>query len=170
VAVSDPGLAAFGQLVYDRVFDLGWLYLHNFGSACFLISSLVNRIAVAHGYQSRVASCYVHVGGEQGAYLLGAQGMAKPGQIDGHAVCVVDERMILDFGLGNVRKGYRRDFPWGMAADYRRQDHVMGVAVIPGAETVIWKDDWQSPGSDEELARYAPHLEELFGQYAARFL
>jgi hypothetical protein len=170
VAVSDPGLAAFGQLVYDRVFDLGWLYLHNFGSACFLISSLVNRIAVAHGYQSRVASCYVHVGGEQGAYLLGAQGMAKPGQIDGHAVCVVDERMILDFGLGNVRKGYRRDFPWGMAADYRRQDHVMGAAVIPGAETVIWKDDWQSPGSDEELARYAPHLEELFGQYAARFL
>jgi hypothetical protein len=170
VAVSDPALAAFGQLLYDRVFDLGWLYLHNFGGACFLISSLVNRIAVAHGYQSRVASCYVHVGSEQGAYLLGAKGMAKPGQIDGHAVCVVDERMILDFGLGNVRKGYRRDFPWGLAADYRRQDHIMGATVIPGAETVIWKDDWQSPGSDEELARYAPHLEELFGQYAARFL
>lgn len=170
VSVSDPALAAFGQLLYDRVFDLGWLYLHNFGGACFLISSLANRIAIAHGYQSRVASCYVHVESGQGAYLLGAKGMAKPGQIDGHAVCVVDERMILDFGLGNVRKGYRRDFPWGLAADYRRQEHIMGATAIPGAETVIWKDDWQSPGSEEELARYAPHLEDLFGQYAARFL
>jgi hypothetical protein len=46
----------------------------------------------------------------------------------------------------------------------------MGATAIPGAENVIWKDDWQSPGTDEELARYAPHLEDLFGQYAARFL
>jgi hypothetical protein len=112
----------------------------------------------------------VDVNSGQGNYLLGAEGMAKPGQIDGHAVCVVDERMILDFGLGNVRKGYRRDFPWGIVADYRRQEHIMGAAVIPGAETVIWKDDWQSPGSDEELARYAPHIEDLFSHYAARFL
>jgi hypothetical protein len=170
MTVSDQGLAAFGKLVYDRIFDLGWLYLHNFGSACFMMASLVNRIAVAHGHQSRVASCYVDVSGAQARYLLGAQGMAGPGQIDGHAVCVIGERMIVDFGLGNVRKGYRRDFPWGLACDYQRDGHVMGSSVLPGAETVTWKDDWQSPGSAEELARYAPHLENLFGEYAARFL
>jgi hypothetical protein len=170
VDVSDADLAAFARLVYDRVFDLGWLYLHNFGSACFLMASLVNRIAAAHGYQSRIASCYVEVSNGHGSYLLGGEGLAKPGQIDGHAACVVGERVILDFGLGNVRKGYRRDFPWGVACEYRRDGYVMGATVIPGAESATWKDDWQSPGSDEELARYAPHLEDLFGQYAARFL
>lgn len=170
IEVSDPALAAFAKLVYDRVFDLGWLYLHNFGSACFLMASLVNRIAAAHGHESHIASCYVEVSNANGSYLLGGQGMAKPGQIDGHAACVVGGKLILDFGLGNVRKGYRRDFPWGVACDYRRDGHVMGSIVIPGAETAIWKDDWQSPGSDAELARYAPHIEELFGLYAARFL
>lgn len=38
---------------------------------------------------------------------------------------------------------------------------------VPGGETVTWKDDWQSPGSEAELARYAPHIENLAAQYVA---
>jgi hypothetical protein len=170
VAASDPAMNAFGKLLYDRIYDLGWLYLHNFGSACFLMASLVRRIAVAHGREARIASCYVEIAGQQQRYLLGAEGLAKPGQIDGHAVCVVDEAAILDFGLGNVRKGYRRDFHWGVVCDYRRDGVVMGAVAVPDRETVTWKDDWQSPSTDAELARYAPHIEQLFGEYASRFL
>jgi hypothetical protein len=170
VAASDPAMNAFGKLLYDRIYDLGWLYLHNFGSACFLMASLVRRIAVAHNRAARIASCYVEIAGQQQRYLLGAEGMAKPGQIDGHAVCVVDEAAILDFGLGNVRKGYRRDFHWGVVCDYRRDGVVMGAVAVPERETVTWKDDWQSPSTDAELARYAPHIEQLFGEYASRFL
>ncbi|MFL6672025.1 MAG: hypothetical protein ACJ8LG_01895 [Massilia sp.] len=46
---GDPGLGEFGRLLYDRIYDMGWIYLHNFGSACFLMASLVKRIAEAHG-------------------------------------------------------------------------------------------------------------------------
>lgn len=166
---SDPALGEFGRLLYDRIYDMGWVYLHNFGSACFLMASLVKRLAEAHGHSARIASCYVEIAHDEGRYLLGAEGFAKPGQIDGHAACIVDDAMILDFGLGNVRKGYRRDFHWGIACDYRRQDSVLGAVTVPGGERVTWKDDWQSPGSEAELAGYAPHIEGLFGQYLARF-
>lgn len=169
VSASDPALGQFASMLYDRIYDMGWLYLHNFGSACFLMASLVRRLAEAHGHAARIASCYVEIAHDEGQYLLGAQGYAKPGQIDGHAVCIVNEAVILDFGLGNVRKGYRRDFHWGVATDYRRQDSVLGAMTVRTGERVTWKDDWQSPGTDAELARYAPHIEDLFGEFVARF-
>lgn len=170
-----PELAGLGRVLYDRMYDLGWLYLHNFGSACFMMSSLVHRIALLHGHQARVASCHVEIEGRQQAdgqqarYLLGAPGFAKPGQIDGHAVCIIDEALVVDFGLGNVRKGYRRDFYWGAIGDLARNGPMLAHLVLPGGETMTWKDDWQSPGSDAELARYAPHMDDFAKQYLARF-
>jgi DNA-binding transcriptional ArsR family regulator len=169
VTATDPDLAALGRVLYDRVYDMGWLYLHNFGSACFLMASIVRRLAEAHGHSARIASCYVEVSGGANRYLLGAQGFAKQGQIDGHAVCVIDEKVIIDFGLGNIRKNYRRDFAWGAVSDYRREGVVLGTMLVPSGETVAWKDDWQSPGTEAELARYAPHIEGLFADYAERF-
>jgi hypothetical protein len=170
IGTDDGELAAFAQLVYDRVFDMGWLYLHNFGSVCFLMASLVRRIAAGHGIDARVASCYVEIADTGPRFSLGARGGAKPGQIDGHAAVVLDERLILDFGLGNVRKNYRRDFPWGAVLDYRRDGPVMGSTFANRKEVMTWKDDWQSPSSESELTRYAPFVEELFAQYAQRFL
>lgn len=168
VASSDPERAAFAELVFDRMHDLGWLYLYNYGAACFLVASLVRRIALAHGHQARVASCYVEIASDKGSYLLGAQGYAKPGQVDGHAVCIVDEALLVDFGLGNVRRSYRRGFPWGLACDAGRDGAVLAGLALPG-EQVRWKDDWQSPQTQAELDRYEPHLDGLLRQYQARF-
>ena len=170
LAVSDPGLAAFAQLVYDRVFDLGWLYLHNFGSVCFMMASLVRRIASEHGFDARVASCYVDITAPGVLYQLGAPGRAQPGQIDGHAAVVINDKVVLDFGLGNVRKGYRRDFPWGAAFDYQRDGAVLGGIAVRGGERATWKDDWQSPSTESELSAYAPIVEQLIPQYLQRFL
>jgi hypothetical protein len=166
---SDPALAAFGGVLYDRIYDMGWLYLHNFGGVCFLMASIVRRLAELHGHEARIASCYVEVIDGQTRYLLGGQGYAKPGQIEGHAACIVDESVILDFGLGNARKGYRRDFAWGVVCDYRRDGNVLGAITLPTGGTMAWKDDWQSPDTEAELARYAPHMDNLVGQYLARF-
>jgi hypothetical protein len=169
VATGDAALAEFAETLYDHFYDLGWLYLYNFGSACFLMASLVARAATAYGHRARVASCYAEILKGDKRYLLGAEGYARPGQIDGHAVCIVDESLMIDFGLGNVRRGYRRDFPWAIACDFRREGAVLGGITLAGGEIVNWKDDWQSPGSAEELARYAPHLEVLYAQYQSYF-
>jgi hypothetical protein len=170
LASSDAQMTAFARQMYDRVYDMGWLYLHNFGSVCFLMASLVRRIAEAHGYDARIASCHVEVQFPGGLYSLGGQGVAKPGQIDGHAACVINGSTLVDFGLGNIRKGYRRNFYWGVACDYRRDGAAIAQLALPGPHTMTWKDDWQSPGAHAEIARYAPFVENLFEQYAARFL
>lgn len=169
VVSEDDALRDFAESLYDHFYDLGWLYLHNFGAACFLMASLVARVATGYGYRARVASCNVEIAKDGGRYLLGAQGFAKPGQIDGHAVCILEESMLIDFGLGNVRRGYRRDFPWAVACDFRRNGAMLAGIALPTTETVIWKDDWQSPDSDSELARYAPHMGELYAQYESYF-
>lgn len=164
---SHAELGGLARVLYDRMYDLGWLYLHNFGSACFLMASLVCRLAQLHGRNARVASCYVEIQGQDRRYLLGAEGYAKPGQIDGHAVCIIDESVLVDFGLGNVRKGYRRDFHWGIVSDYRRDGATLARLEVPGGDIATWKDDWKSPGTEAELARYAPHIEGLAAEYVA---
>jgi hypothetical protein len=164
-----PDLADFGRLLYDRMYDLGWLYLHNYGSACFLVSSLVRRLAELHGRSARIVSGQVEILNRNQAFLLGAQGMAREGQVDGHAVCVIDDALVLDFGLGNVRKSYRRDFYWGAIADVRRDGAAFARVVLPDGVVMTWKDDWRSPGTDTELARYAPHLDGLAAQYIERY-
>ncbi|WP_449405767.1 hypothetical protein [Massilia phosphatilytica] len=40
---------------------------------------------------------------------------------------------------------------------------------LPDGVTMAWKDDWQSPATDAELARYAPHIDDLAAQYVARY-
>lgn len=169
VVGADDALRDFAESLYDHFYDLGWFYLHNFGAACFLMASLVARVASGYGYRARVASCYVEIAKGEGRYMLGAEGFAKPGQIDGHAVCILEESMLVDFGLGNVRRGYRRDFPWAIACEFNRQEAMIGGIAMPTGETVLWKDDWQSPDSAAELARYAPHLDELYAQYETYF-
>jgi hypothetical protein len=169
VVIDDPQLSHLAASLYDHFYDLGWFYLHNFGAACFLMASLVKRVASAYGHEARIASCYVEIASPTSRYMLGAEGFAQPGQIDGHAVCIVDEAMIIDFGLGNVRKGYRRDFPWAIACVAQQQGPLLGGISLPTGETVLWKNDWQSPGSEAEIARYAPHIEDLYGQYEAVF-
>jgi DNA-binding Lrp family transcriptional regulator len=169
VMTEDDKLREFAESLYDNFYDLGWLYLHNFGGVCFLMASLVKRVAAAYGYTARVESCYVDVSNAHERYMLGAQGFAKEGQIDGHAMCVIDDALIIDFGLGNIRKGYRRDFYWAMACDYRPEGSVLASVGLPTGHTVTWKNDWQSPDSEAELARYAPHIDELFQQYETYF-
>ncbi|SDE15070.1 hypothetical protein SAMN05428966_107121 [Massilia sp. PDC64] len=169
VRSNHPELADFGRLLYDRMYDLGWLYLHNFGSTCFLVASLVRRLAELHGHQARIVSGQVAVENQGKVFTLGGKGLAKPGQIDGHAVCVIDDALVLDFGLGSARKWYRRDFYWGTIADYQRDGDAFARLVLPDGVTMTWKDDWQSPDTEAELARYAPHIDELAAQYVARY-
>ncbi|MCG2585089.1 hypothetical protein [Massilia sp. TS11] len=170
VAVDDPALGQLAADLYDHFYDLGWLYADTYGSMCFLISMLAERAAQAHGHAARLLSCYVDINAAGRRFLLGGQGFAAPGQIEGHAVCLVDEHMLLDFGLGNARRGYRRDFPWALAAHYQPAGSVAGGVTLREDETVIWRTDWQAPNTDEEIQRLSPVAERLFAQYRQRYL
>jgi len=169
VATDDAKLRQFVEALYDHFFDMGWLDLHNFGGICFLMASLVRHAAIAYGHQARVVSGYVEIASATHNFKLGGKGFAAPGQIEGHAMCVIDEALIVDFGLGNARRSYRRDFYWALACPYRPQGGVLGEIVLPQGETVRWRDDWQTPETQSELDKFAPMVEQLFANYRAHF-
>ncbi|TFW07013.1 hypothetical protein E4K72_09485 [Oxalobacteraceae bacterium OM1] len=169
VDTTNPKLKQLAETLYDHFYDLGWLYLYNYGGICFLAASLVQRVARAYGHDARVESGYVDIQREGVQFLLGGKGYAAPGQIEGHAMCVIDDSLVLDFGLGNVRKGFRRDFPWALGCAYQSTENALGSMVLPTGETVTWKNDWQTPDGEAELQKYAPFVEQLFQHYVAHF-
>ena len=77
--------------------------------------------------------------------------------------------MLIDFGLGNVRRGFRRDFYWALACPYELHDIVMAEMHLPHGESVTWKNDWQTPDGPAELAKYEALVEELFALYVDKF-
>jgi len=168
-SAPDARLQRLVDTLYDHFHDIGWLYLHNFGGICFLMSSLVRRVAVAYGFKARLESCHVEIRGDERAFMLGSPGYAAPGQIEGHAVCIIDDALLVDFGLGNVRRGFRRDFYWGLACPYAPQDAVLAHMLLPQGETVTWKNDWQTPDGPAEFAKYEALVEQLFAGYVDRF-
>jgi len=155
--------------LYDRFFDLGWLYLHRFGATCFLTALLVARIASLHGHRTRVVSGWAEVRSPRGVFALGAPGHLLPGEIEGHAMCVVDDRVVVDFGLGNLRRGYRRDFVWALAADLAPAGAVLAQAATAPGETLRWRDDWRYPGTEAKLASYGALVERLVADYLQRY-
>lgn len=168
-AAPNPRLQHLVDTMYDHFYDLGWLYLHDFGAVCFLMSSLVRRVAIAHGFKAKLEICHVEIGSPKGKFLLGSPGYAAPGQIEGHAVCVIDGAVLVDFGLGNVRRNYRRNFYWALACSYAPQGAVMAQMQLPQGETVTWKNDWQTPDGPAEFAKFEAPVEELFKRYVDRF-
>ena len=168
-AAPNPQLQHLVNTLYDHFHDIGWLYLHNFGGVCFLMSSLVRRVAAAYGFAARLASCHVEIGDGERNFSLGSPGYAAPGQIEGHAVCIIDDAVLVDFGLGNVRRGWRRNFQWALACPYAPQGHVMGRMQLENGETVTWKNDWQTPDGPAEFAKYEALVEQLFQDYVERF-
>jgi hypothetical protein len=169
VEVADPARRRFVEEIYDRFFDIGWLYAHNYGAMCFMMSTLVKHTALRHGRHARVECGYLMIEGEQAKFGVGVQGSAGPGQIDGHAVCIIDDATLVDFGLGNVRRRYRRDFYWGLATDLNQRDAEMAAMQIPMGEALAWRNDWQPPLGGMEFQACNAHAGPLMAHYDAYF-
>lgn len=164
-------LRQFATTLYDHFYDLGWLYLHQYGATCFMMAALVQRAAQASGFSARTAVCYVEVLAGNEMFLLGAEGYAGPGQVDGHAVCIVDETLLIDFGLGNLRRQYRRDFQWGVACDARPDPQASALAQtgLPNGTRLRWRDDWRCPQGEAQMALAVAQSAALFQQYQQRY-
>lgn len=114
-AVSDARLRGFIDEVFDRFFELEWVHLHHWGGSCYLMSQLLQQVFTQDGWSCRIEHGHIlaRKGTRQGT--LGAPGVAKPGQLDGHAYCIANERWLIDFGLGGMRRHVDRHFFWAVA-------------------------------------------------------
>jgi hypothetical protein len=167
-SITDDAQRLMVEALYDRFFDIGWLYLHNFGSTCFMMATLVAHLARACGHQARIVCAHLEISFPQGKYGLGAKGFAGPSEIEGHAVCIIDESTLVDFGLGNARRTYRRDFYWGLACTYAPDHGALGCIQTRG-ETLRWVADDVTPAVQAELAACERAAGPMLGQFQTFF-
>lgn len=137
--LDDAARTALVERLFDRFFDLGWLYLHNWAGHCHLMALLVAQAMRLEGRLARTTWGAVQVRDGGQGFRLGTPGSARPGQIDGHAFCIVDETFVVDFGLGNLRKGYRREAPWAVAAEADLTGEALFVLDHPALGQATWR-------------------------------
>lgn len=172
LAVADAAVAAQVQALYDRCFDLGWLYLHRFGSTCFMMAMLVHALVGRLGHVAHLQIGYVEVQRGDKTYYLGKVRDPLPGRIEAHAWCVVDGVALIDFGLGNVRRYHASDFPWGVALGQPRPGAEQAVLHLPDGQRARWMADGPAAPMDaigRELKNCQQVLPHLLAEHDRRF-
>ena len=157
------------QQIFDDFFDID--YLHLYGSACALMSSLVAAAAGLKGHRVRIQPCRATIMDESrdATFHLGRAGIkSSPGQVDAHAVCVIDDTVLVDFGLGVARREFSPALPWAVAARMVDGSACLAKAKLPSCHRIEWSADGFGAGIHAELERMAAFSAALVHHYQAR--
>ncbi|MFZ6731860.1 hypothetical protein ACO0LG_08055 [Undibacterium sp. Ji42W] len=164
--VKDPDLARDLSRIADDFDILG--FFHHFGSSCFGMSAMLAQILTAKGYQAKVQGCYGEIRQGNDVFYLGYQGFAHQGQKEGHAVCLVEDKYLIDFGLGSLKKHYAADFKPALASPLHSNADGTGViAHLPlgDGSDMVWRTDWISPMVETELLSQAATVQRVLAVF-----
>lgn len=152
-AVGDSRLRRDVDEVFDRFFELEWVHLHHWGGSCYLMSQLLQQVLSAGGWACRIVHGHIEVRQGERRGTLGAPGIAKPGQLDGHAFCLVGERWLVDFGLGGLRRHVDRHFFWAVALPWAETADNTLRAELSHARVGVarWHVGHPAQGAEEQL-------------------
>lgn len=140
-------------------------YFDRYGGSCFAMAALLSELLNAKGYSARVQPCYAVVSYEEKNFFLGYKGYARPGQIDGHVVCVVDEKYIVDFGLGSIRKYFHKDFYRAIACEIKLDMPQLATLTLVNGARIEWRTDWISPQIEAELEKQKEYVQTIVQDY-----
>ena len=140
-AVPDAGPALAIDRLFDEFFELEWIFDHRHGASGALLASVAAALLDRRGWHARVVGCQCEVKKGGRAFHLGVRDWAasEPGR--GHAVCVVEDRLIVDFALADVRRTFERGFPWGIATPIVRVGDGLASLPIAGHGRVRWSGE-----------------------------
>ena len=150
---------ALSKDVRQIYYDLKYLkYFDDYGSSCFAMAALLCQLLNEKGYSARVQGCHSIIQKPGYRFHLGSEGYAKNGRIDGHVICIIDEKYLLDFGLGNIRKYFEEHFFRGIACELKTQENLLATLELDNAMSIEWRTDWISPKIEVELRRQESDL------------
>lgn len=85
-------------------------------TSCFTVTGVVNQRFEQLGHHAQAISGTVLAQYHDQAYKLGFPGITqKPGEIDGHIFSLINDKILIDFGLGNIKKYGLPQFPKAIA-------------------------------------------------------
>ncbi|MFZ6734116.1 hypothetical protein ACO0LG_19460 [Undibacterium sp. Ji42W] len=167
--------AAFLQVVKDRKLahelrqvadDFEILdFFRQYGSCCFAMSAMLTHILSKKGYAARVQGCYAEITQNNGVFYIGFKGFSHEQQKEGHAVCIVDEQYLIDFGLGTLRKFYAEDFSHALACEISGGNPVLGHLELDNGAIMTWRTDWISPIVSTKLEHQLATVELILNGY-----
>jgi hypothetical protein len=110
--------------------------------SCFCMANFIKHAFIAKGHRAKVASCYAIATSEKGNWSLGKEGHDfRLNEVDGHVVTIVDNAILVDFGLGNISRYFDSTFPICLAiAVHSREPFPVGLQ-IDSTKSIIWKAD-----------------------------
>lgn len=161
--VASESLSADLNQIYTDLVNLN--YFAEYGTCCIAMAVILGHILSNMGYRARIQSCYAKFEVGDVNFLLGYKNICRPGQIDGHAVCVIDDKYLIDFGLGNARKSFSPQVPWAIACPLQETPDCIAQAKNQDVLLVSWRTDWSSPAVMQEALRLNPFLTMLMKKY-----
>jgi hypothetical protein len=162
--VTDHAIRAHLNRIYD---DFEFLnFFRDYGSCCFAITHLLCFALQKKAYQARAIACIDHINEEQRRFLLGAPGFAKPGQVEGHVVCLLEERYLIDFGLGNVRRYFDQNFVQAIAVDCNPKAEVYAALNIADKQQILWEARPQEDAFESVMVKEAAQLKLPMNRFA----
>ncbi|MFZ6656881.1 hypothetical protein [Undibacterium sp. TJN19] len=135
------------------------------GSSCFAMSAVLADILKEKGYATRVQGCYAEIKQSNTVFYLGYKGFAHERQREGHAVCIVNEQYLVDFGLGTLRKFYSEDFSKALACEVTGDEAVLASLSLDHGVNMQWRKDWISPHVEDELLAQAESVDMVLADY-----
>ena len=169
----DPDMSALVVQLFDEFLDCD--YLHGYGSGCVRVSHLLAEAARLKGHQARVVPCWARLSHleKRVAFELGrAMAQPQPGQIDAHAVCLIDETTLLDFGMGVARRMFSGLVPWAAALPLVRdgESGTMACTRVGSRLEIEWFREGFGDSVFGELSLAERELPTMFEPYRTRVL
>ena len=135
-------------------------------SSCFCMAGFLQLVFTELGRQASVEPCYaIAVDHDKGFALGYKQLTCAAGQVDGHVICVVDHKLLLDFGAANIRKYFIPDFPIAIATQVNNGTPLPKELDLPGGRKMLWRNDWVNPNLASVMKENEPASRLLFSQY-----
>ncbi|MBC3921006.1 hypothetical protein H8L32_26315 [Undibacterium sp. CY18W] len=129
------------------------------------MSAMLSHILQEKGYVARVQGCYAEIRQNNGIFYIGYKGFAHDRQKEGHAVCIINEKYLLDFGLGTLKKFYATDFSPALASEILNDEIMLASLPLANGMRIDWRIDWISPAVEQELQAQATSLRQVLADY-----
>ena len=134
--------------------------------SCFCMAGFLALVFESMGAKAQVHACYAVASEGEDRYALGFRGMTvADNQVDGHVVCVVNDRYIVDFGTTNVRRYFLPTFPVAVAAPAGGPGLFPAGVGLGNGRTIVWHADPDNAPAQAAMSRHWDISRLLFEQY-----
>ena len=115
----------------------------DYGDMCLVMALALQKVFTHLRMRAVVKHCTLVIAHEDGAFLLGFQetnAKVAPDLIDAHAVCVLEGKLLFDFGLGQARKAWNIPVHDSAVAAYTPQSAVLATHFADHC-AYVWMDE-----------------------------